>query len=58
MKMREIRMEKISCVKRETKRTRKLPSKATVATTMIISQTPIHTRATKYSRPFAEQNCS
>ena len=56
MKMSEMRKEKISWVKRETKRTRKLPSKATVVTTMMMSQKPIHTRPVRYSIPFPLQN--
>ena len=56
MKMREMRKEKISWVKRETKRTRKLPSKATVRVTMMMSQKPIQTRPVKYSILFALQN--
>lgn len=51
MKMREMRMEKISWVKREMKRTRKLPSHATINTTMMTSHTPTHTRPTMYSKP-------
>lgn len=42
-------MEKISWVKREIKRTRKLPSKATIIVTMITSHTPTQTRPTMYS---------
>lgn len=57
MKMREMRKEKISWVKRETKRTRKLPSKATVKITMTMSQKPIQTRPVRYSMLFALQNC-
>lgn len=56
MKMREMRKEKISWVKRETKRTRKLPSNATVRVTMMMSQKPIQSRPVRYSIPFAEQN--
>lgn len=57
MKMREMRKEKISWVKRETKRTRKLPSKATMVTTMMMSQKPIQTRPVRYSMSFDVQNC-
>lgn len=57
MKMREMRKEKISWVKRETKRTRKLPSKATMTTTMMMSQNPIQTRPVRYSMWFDLQNC-
>lgn len=49
MKMREIRMEKISWVKREMKRTRKLASAATMISTMMTNQIPTHTRPTMYS---------
>ena len=56
MKMREMRKEKISWVKRETKRTRKLPSKATVRTTIRTNQNPIHTRAVRYSISVCLQN--
>lgn len=54
--MREMRMEKISWVKREMKRTRKLPSKATITTTMMTSHTPTHTLPTMYSMPWDLQN--
>lgn len=57
MKMREMSREKISWVNRETKRTRKLPSKATMMTTMMMSQKPIQTRPVRYSMLFALQNC-
>jgi len=56
MKMREMRMEKISWVKREMKRTRKLPSKATMMTTMMTSHTPTHTLPTIYSMSWDLQN--
>ena len=39
------------------KRTRKLPSKATISTTSRTSQKPIHTRPTMYSRLLLVQNC-
>lgn len=58
MKMREMRKEKISWVKRETKRTRKLPSKATVSITMTTSQNPIQTRPVRYSMSLDLQNCN
>lgn len=54
--MREMRMEKISWVKREMNRTKKLPSKATITTTMTTSHTPTHTRPTMYSMPWDLQN--
>lgn len=57
MKMREMRKAKISWVKRETKRTRKLPSKATMTSTMRMSQKPIQTRPTRYSSSLDVQNC-
>ena len=56
MKMREMRKEKISWVKRETKRTRKLPSNATITVTMMMSQKPIQTRPVRYSTSLALQN--
>jgi len=56
MKMKEMRKEKISWVKRDTKRTRKLPSKATVRTTMRTNQNPIQTRAVRYSISLCLQN--
>lgn len=58
MKMREMRMEKISWVKREMNRTRKLPSNATITTTMTTSHAPTHTRPTMYSMPWDLQNYS
>lgn len=57
MKMREMRMEKISWVKREMNRTRKLPSRATMRMTMTISHIPTQIRPTMYSMFWDEQNC-
>lgn len=56
MKMREIRMEKISWVKREIYRTRKLPSTATTMNTITISHIPTQKRPTMYSKPWDLQN--
>ena len=56
MKMREMRMEKISWVKREMKRTRKLPSTATMMITMITSHIPTQMRPTMYSMSWDLQN--
>lgn len=56
MKMREMRMEKISWVKREMNRTRKLPSTATMMTTMTTSHIPTQIRPTMYSMLFSLQN--
>lgn len=54
--MSEMRMEKISWVKREMNRTKKLPSTATTMTTITTSQIPTQIRPTMYSRPWALQN--
>lgn len=56
MKMSEMRKAKISWVKRETKRTKKLPSRATMSRASSTSQRPIHTRPTRYSRLLLLQN--
>lgn len=49
-------MEKISWVNREMKRTRKLPSRATMITTMTTSHAPTQTLPTIYSMPWDLQN--
>lgn len=56
MKMREMRMEKISWVKREMNLTRKLPSKATMRMTITISHIPTQIRPTMYSMFWDLQN--
>lgn len=56
MKIREMRNAKISWVKGEMYRTRKLPSAATITRTIKMSQKPIHTRPVRYSKFWAWQN--
>lgn len=56
MKMKEMRMEKISWVKREMYRTRKLPSTATMMITITISHIPTQIRPTMYSMSWDLQN--